>query len=122
MVWAIARWSIAIAAIVCGLISLNHAIFATWATIAPPGGEFNEVRIYQAYRLLGYSVAFLAAAVLVMINFRRGLPHLRNKWTAFLLIVAALGLVSPRMQHFLKVDGCLDQGGSWNYDYEICDK
>ena len=122
MAWTIARWVIAIGAVVCALLYLNHALFSAWQTVAPPGYKHPEAWAYQAYKSLGYSVAFLAAAILVMINLRPGWPYWKNRWTALAFIVAILGLALPRAQHFLKVDACLDQGGSWDYVYQVCKK
>ena len=122
MAWTLARWVTAVGAIACGLLALNHAFFSVWQTSAPPGNEYPEAWAHQAYRSFGYSVAFLAAAVLVVINLRRGWPHLRSKWTALVLIVAVVGVVLPRAQHFLEVDNCLDHGGRWDHMSQTCEQ
>lgn len=91
MAWTIARWAIAIGAIACGLLFLNYTFFGVWQA-AHLGDKPPYAWEYHAYKSLGYSVVFLATAILVVINLRPGWPHLRKKWTALALIVAILGL------------------------------
>ena len=41
--------------------------------------------------------------------------------TVGLLIILAGIWAYPMLEKFFKVDGCLDKGGSWNYDTQKCD-
>lgn len=39
-----------------------------------------------------------------------------------LLIGLLAGLMGPRIMYFLKVDRCLDNGGSFNAETQLCEK
>ena len=122
MIWTLARWSIGAAAVAYGALAMNHAIYGTWQTTAPPGYEHAEAWAFAAYHWYGISLSFAALAGLAAINLRRGWPRLRSRWTLFLTLIVILGIVVPRAHHFLAVDACLDLGGRWNYERQICER
>ncbi len=122
MFWNLARWILGLAVLIWALLTLNHAMFAVMATAAPPTNQHPEFWAYVVYRYLGYSLALFAAAVFIMLNLRKGFPYLRRKWNILLFVIAMFGLLAPRVDHYFDVDRCLDSGGRWNYDFQVCEK
>jgi hypothetical protein len=38
----------------------------------------------------------------------------------FATLALALRVMAPRMRRYLTIDGCLDRGGSWDYERDVC--
>jgi hypothetical protein len=38
----------------------------------------------------------------------------------FAALALALGVMTPSMRRYLAIDGCLDRGGSWDYEQDVC--
>lgn len=122
MFWKLARWTFGLAVLICAFLALNHAMFSVMATAAPPTNQHPEFWAYEVYRWLGYSLALFSAAILIVLNLRKGFPYLKRKRNVLLLVIAMFGLLAPQVNHFFDVDRCLDQGGRWNYEFQVCEK
>jgi len=122
VIWKLARWTLGLAVLIWALLALNHAMFSVMATAAPPTNEHPEFWAYEVYRHLGYSLALFAAAIFIVLNLRKGFPYLKRKRNILLFGIAVFGLLAPRVDHFFDVDRCLDRGGRWNYDFQVCER
>ena len=118
--WTYSRWLVSITAVAAALLILNYAAVSAWQTATLPGAEHPAVWRYAAYESFGQSISLLAVAILAAINIRPGWPYLKGKWTAGFLLVAILGILYPRIDHFLAIDKCLDAGGAWDYERQVC--
>lgn len=122
MIWKLARWTLGLAALIWALLALNHAMFGVMATAATPTNQHPEFWAYVVYRYLGYSLALFAAAIFIVLNLRKGFPYLKRRWNILLFIIAMFGILAPRVDHFLGIDRCLDRGGWWNYEFQVCER
>ncbi|NIW57121.1 MAG: hypothetical protein GWN21_18290 [Gammaproteobacteria bacterium] len=105
---------------VCGLVLLYFGAYRAWHAAALSADEFPEALKWKAFEYLWQSVALLAVAAMAAINIRPGWPHLRSKWTAFCVLVIVFGLLFPRAVYYVEVKKCLDIGGKWNNQAELC--
>jgi hypothetical protein len=44
----------------------------------------------------------------------------KNSWILFLILGS--GAIAWWINSQLKIDGCLDSGGKWNYESKVCKK
>ena len=121
VIYASVRWVLALGALVMAYLYFNYAFFSAWQTGAPNGWERPDVWEYEAYRSFGRSLAFASCAIIVALNIRPGWPRIRSRWNLLLGGVALAAVLIPPAMRFLSIDGCLDSGGSWNYEFERCD-
>jgi|GEM_PF-2145422 len=122
MGYSLVRWTIVIALLAGAFFALNRALFSIMATAAPPTNEYPDAWAYEFYLSAGHLLALLAAATFVAVNLRKGFPYLKRKWTVVLVCLIALGIIVPRANQFLSVDSCLDSGGCWDYQANVCRK
>lgn len=45
----------------------------------------------------------------------------RNIWIGLILLFVIGLIATPKVKRFFKIDSCLDSGGRWNYDTEMCE-
>ena len=120
MRWALARWLVSLIAVVCSLLVMNYAALSAWQAAALPDNACPEASRWEAFSLFWQAIALLSVGVLAAINIRPGWPNLRNKWTAFFVLVVVFGFVFPRVAHFLEVEKCRNIGGTWDTKGQVC--
>lgn len=118
--WVV-RWVSFVALLLLFFLMLNSAGFAVWQTAAARTEELRMAWVFPAYQRLSWSLALLGSAVLILINIRPQFPNVRRASTLLVSMAVLIVLLAPYIWRFFAVDGCLDSGGAWNYDLNICE-
>lgn len=118
--YGIVRWSLVLVLLVIACLYLADAVVSAWQTAAPAGAERAGIWSYLAYRSFGRGLAAIFLAVLASLNIRSDWPNLRSMWNLFLGGAVLASLLVPSAWRLLSIDACLDSGGSWDYEYELC--
>jgi len=109
---AILSW---IALVVCLLLAAWYIKSLAWISSQPVA-----ISSWHQFKFTSYAIALLVGGI-VLFGGIRALPEF-GKMRIWLLIMSILIILGPHAWEFLKVDSCLDRGGSWDYIEFRCEK
>jgi hypothetical protein len=118
--FALFRWGLTVGLVLMAYYYFSYAMDAWMQTAAPGGSDQAAAWAYEAYDAFGRTVALLTCAFMALVNVRPGWPYLRSRWNLLLTGVALAAFFIPPAMRYFTIDGCLDAGGSWDYDRSVC--
>ena len=92
----------------CLLLSAWYVKSIIWVSSQPVA-----ISNWHNFKFVAYAFALLIGGIALFRGIR-SLPKF-GRVRVWLLILSVLIALGPSVWEFLKVDSCLDRGGSWNY-------
>ena len=109
----VSRWILLLLLISIGLLYLNSTFYSLWAAGGPPT-EVPQAWINRAIVHFGLSIFFILTGVMCFVALKKGFKLKKSKYFLFWVLAVSVALGYPQVREFLKVDSCLDSGGSWD--------
>jgi len=115
----IVRWFICLGCIVIGLLYLNGAVGSWWVYWGPPT-EYPKAWEQKAVTKFCISISFLFTAAMVFIALKSSFSLKRSVYKYVWVLVVVVSVLYPHLREYVKLDSCLDSGGTWSEEYFEC--
>jgi len=119
--FSIIRWLSIILLIMLSVALLITAFGALWVSGGPPT-DYPNAWLFSSIKNLCFSQSSMLAAIVVYIFVRKNRKMKNKKLGITLIGCAMLSASFPYMYEGLKIDSCLDSGGSWDKMKFECNK
>ena len=118
----IIRWALLASFVILGLLYLNGAVGAWWASWGPPT-KYPEYWQHAAIVRLGYAISAFCLGFIIFMVLKKGFSLKNSQYKFYTLITAViLSLGYPKAKEWLLIDACLDSGGAWQHNEFRCKK
>ena len=113
------RWVLFLGCVAMGFLYLNGAAGSWWVSWGPPT-DYPKAWEQQAVTRFCISIVFLFTAPMVFMVLKQGFNFKRSVYKYVWLFVVVVSASYPQLREFMKIDACLDSGGTWNEKYFEC--
>ena len=118
----IIRWALLVFFVALGLLYLNGAASAWWASWGPPT-KYPESWQQAAFVRLGFAISAFCIGVIIFMALKKGFSFKSSQYKFYSLIAAViLSLSYPQTREWFLIDTCLDSGGTWQNNEFRCKK
>ena len=101
------------------LLYLNGAFSSWWLSWGPPS-EVPKIWAHFALVRLGIALAIGITSIMLFVALGKNFQFRKSKLKFAWLCIVALGLGYPQASEFIRIDSCLDSGGSWKDSHFEC--